>query len=432
LRGGGTSGGLTLSRRLRKKILNNGDFVFPLGDNGRYGPITIYNTTNAAAAFWEADYFNTGHSSSSVTGSLVAVSTDEYWRIDNPAAGNAAEVKLRWDPNSDITPITTGDINDIVVAEYNGVNWVDKASDAPTGNNYNGTVKTTSTINTDPIYYTLGSTATILAQAYFTTLDDVCDGLSIPVSFSGVVAGDLDFTLSYSKDGVDQADVNVTSLTYSLPTSGAGDYRLNGFTFNGGTPGGFNTSIVTVNPSPAQPTITPADGDPSLTFCEGGSVILTSSAAPVGGSYLWSNTETNQNANVNTTGNYTVQVTNSFGCYSPASAVKVVTVNPLPLFTPSALPGTICFGSTSQLHANFVGVTYLWSPADDLDNPGIENPVFDPSITGTNPTSPIQRTTLFSVTVTDSNGCEDTGTVSVIVNRRPETGPQYHISNTWP
>ncbi len=65
-----------------------------------------------------------------------------------------------------------------------------------------------------------------------------------------------------------------------------------------------------------------------------------------------------------------MQVSNAAGCYSVASAPKTVTVNPLPLFTPSATPGTICFGDDSQLSAGY-GVptaSYLWDPIAGLDD----------------------------------------------------------------
>ena len=417
---------------MRKLINSGGDFVFPLGDNNRYGPMSVYNATNGSAAFWQAEYFNLPHASNSVTGSLIAVSIDEYWAIDNPNAGDAVEIELRWDSNSSITPLVTGDINEIVVAEFNGTNWAEKPSNNPSGDNYDGTVKTTAAINTDLIYYTLGSTITISAQAYFTTPNDVCENVSIPVSFSGVTASELNFTLYYSYNSGASSSVSVTALPYSLPTAdGPGTYELTGFEYNsGGNTGVVDNTVVTVNAAPAQPAITPADLDPSLTFCAGGSVILTSSA---GTGYLWSTGATTQNINVNTTGSYTVQVSNASGCYSLASNSKAVTVNPLPIVNPTATPATICFGETSQLNVG-AGASYLWSPDVNLVGVGAEtsqNPVFDPSQTGSNPTTATPVTTTFSVTVTDINGCSDTGTVDVNVYRLPETGPQYHIPNNF-
>ncbi|REJ82829.1 MAG: hypothetical protein DWQ44_01560 [Bacteroidetes bacterium] len=69
-----------------------------------------------------------------------------------------------------------------------------------------------------------------------------------------------------------------------------------------------------------QATITP--GGPT-TFCSGGSVTLTASS---GDTYLWSNNETTQSIVVNTSGTFSVVVTDAFNC-SSTSAPVTVTVN---------------------------------------------------------------------------------------------------------
>ncbi|SEN40663.1 conserved repeat domain-containing protein, partial [Flavobacterium sp. fv08] len=81
---------------------------------------------------------------------------------------------------------------------------------------------------------------------------------------------------------------------------------------------------VTVNPTPAAPSIT-ADGP--TTFCSGGSITLTSTG---GNSYLWSTGATTQSITVSASGTYSVRITNASGCQSAASATTLVTVNPTP------------------------------------------------------------------------------------------------------
>ncbi len=118
--------------------------------------------------------------------------------------------------------------------------------------------------------------------------------------------------------------------------------------------------------TPPQPTIT-ASG--ATTFCQGDNVILTSSAA---NNNLWSNGATTQSITVNTSGNYSVSVSNTNGC-SATSISESITVLPVPQFTYStsgmvasfSIFGTGCTsflwdfgnGNTSTINPNPI-VTY--------------------------------------------------------------------------
>jgi hypothetical protein len=109
--------------------------------------------------------------------------------------------------------------------------------------------------------------------------------------------------------------------------------------------------IVTVNPLPANPAITP--GGPT-TFCAGGSVALTSSSTSGNQWFLNGNAiggATNQTYSATSSGSYTVKVTGANSCTSNASAATAVTVNPLPA-TPTITPGgatTFCTGGGVNL-----------------------------------------------------------------------------------
>lgn len=87
---------------------------------------------------------------------------------------------------------------------------------------------------------------------------------------------------------------------------------------------------ATINPVPAQPvivsSITPAAG--SITACSSSTLTLT---APAGfATYDWSNGESTQQITVTASGVYFVNVTNTEGCTSPASASLTVTILPEP------------------------------------------------------------------------------------------------------
>jgi hypothetical protein len=126
--------------------------------------------------------------------------------------------------------------------------------------------------------------------------------------------------------------IGSVTLISSGSSSGAlaGSYSILPSAATGGTFSDSNytityaiTGVLTVNPS-LTPTIT-AGG--STSFCSGGNVVLTSST---GTSYLWSNGATTQCITVSTSGSYTVQITNSFGCTSPSSVATTVTVTAQP------------------------------------------------------------------------------------------------------
>ncbi|UTA66280.1 sialate O-acetylesterase [Emticicia sp. 21SJ11W-3] len=80
---------------------------------------------------------------------------------------------------------------------------------------------------------------------------------------------------------------------------------------------------VQVNPLPAKPTIF-ASGP--TTFCEGSSVILTSSTSVNG--YIWNNSAAAQTVNTSTSGVFSVKTRNENGCISPASDEVQVDVKP--------------------------------------------------------------------------------------------------------
>ena len=128
---------------------------------------------------------------------------------------------------------------------------------------------------------------------------------------------------------------NLTATTYyrAAVKSGA---CLEGFT---------PVFTVTVNPLPATPTITG-----TLSFCTGGSTVLTSSATTGNqwykdGALVSGETATTYTAT--TVGSYTVVVTSAAGCTSAVSAASVVTESPLPTASIAYSNGPICSGSNA-------------------------------------------------------------------------------------
>ncbi len=139
---------------------------------------------------------------------------------------------------------------------------------------------------------------------------------------------------------------------------------------------------VTVFQQPAAATIT-ANGP--ATFCQGNSVVLSSSPSA---SYLWSNGATTQTITVNSSGNYSVTVTDANGCIAPTSSVFSVTVTAPPAAPTLSASGALsfCSGGNVTLNTNQAdGIT--WS-------------------TGATTTQiTVNNSGAYTATYTDANGC---------------------------
>ena len=192
-------------------------------------------------------------------------------------------------------------------------------------------------------------------------------------------------------NGATTASINVTT---------SGSYTVQVTNASGCQSTASVPTVVTVNALPAAPTITPGG---ATTFCDGGSVTLTSSA---GTSYLWSNAATTASISATTSGSYTVQITDANGCTSPFSSPIAVTVNALPA-TPTITPGgptTFCAGGSVTLTSS-AGISYLWS-----------NGATTPSINVTASGS-------YTVQITNASGCLSTASAPTVVtvNALPAT-----------
>ena len=136
----------------------------------------------------------------------------------------------------------------------------------------------------------------------------------------------------------------------------------------------------------------------SLTFCDGNSTSLNSNSGY--SVYNWSTNETTQAITVNNPGLYSVTVTDSFGCHGHDSVT--VTMNPLP--HPIIVGDTMfCRNGFTTLDAGNGYLHYYWSNSEssqsiDVNTPGI-----------------------YSVVVTDLNGCIDSTNKQIIESPYPDT-----------
>ena len=137
-------------------------------------------------------------------------------------------------------------------------------------------------------------------------------------------------------------------------------------------------------------------------ICEGEDVVFTTSYPLAGYTYTWHDASKGNSfeiisATIVEGGNISVDVVSDEGC--SGSANIVLTVNALP--TPELSAAPICLGQNRVLDHGLIGVQSVWDHGET-----------------TNPIT-VTNSGLYRVTVSDENNCEDTVSVSLLVNAPP-------------
>ncbi len=176
---------------------------------------------------------------------------------------------------------------------------------------------------------------------------------------------------------------------------------------------GYDTVKVVVYEQPE------IDAGEDVEICNGSSVDIGNQAS--GGktpyTYSWSPSAGLSDADIaqpaaspNQTTTYRVTVTDDNGCM----AVDQVTIKVFE--NPTASAGgdvEICFGDTTVIGQQAADGTppyeYSWSPTKALSDPNIASPEAYP-----------EQSTVYTVTVTDANGCESTDDIEVVVHELPQ------------
>ena len=220
-------------------------------------------------------------------------------------------------------------------------------------------------IKTDTVNVSLNPLPVISAGAD----QSVCSGQSVTLNAFGGV------TYIWNPGGSTSSTISVSPVSNTT-------YIVTGTAANGCT--STDAVVVNVNSLPT------ANAGPDVSICNGANAVLTASG---GGTYVWSpggSTSSTLTVNPSNTQTYQVTVTNG-GC-SATDSVRV-TVNARPVINiPSFF---LCVGASSILDAGNPGSTYVWSTGQ------------------TTQTININSGGIYSVTVTNSNGCTSSSSSTV-------------------
>jgi len=178
-------------------------------------------------------------------------------------------------------------------------------------------------------------------------------------------------------------------LTQSISTNAAGLYYVDVTNTDNCT----TRDSITLALSSSNMTV---DLGADSTFC--GTIFYTRNAANPGSSYEWSTGAVNQSINIIAAGQYFVKVTDVNGC------VKSDTINinlGAPIVVDLGNEQNLCEGNSATLDALNNGSTFLWSDGT------------------TARTLMVGLTGIYSVTVRNSDNCEATDQVSIIVAGKP-------------
>jgi hypothetical protein len=290
----------------------------------------------------------------------------------------------------------------------------------------NGTATANPVGGTSPYSYlwnTTGTTQTITALAPATYFVTVSDANGCSATANGNVIQGASLTATSSTTNVSCFGGNNGSGTVT-PTGGITPYTYlwsSGQTTDAATGLTAGSYLITVtdaatcsavvNLSVGQPTSALSAGTPTSTPRTCAAANGTATVTPAGGTspytYLWTGGQTTATATGLTNTNYNVTVTDANGC----TAVTFVTVG----ITPNPTPGAgntspVCAGIDIDLTATG-GTSYAWSAPSGYTASGSPATI-------TNPTAAMNNN-IYTVTVTDANGCTATTTTQITVYPLP-------------
>ena len=354
------------------------------------GSVDIQASTGASTYLW-SNGATTSTISAATSGTYTVVVSNTFGCT---ATSNAIAVNVNPAPNATIYPGASVNICD-------GSSVTLSTGTAAAYLWSNGSTAPTITLNAAGTYSVVltgsnGCTATSSATTVTVTPVPVAS-----ISASGPTAICQGSSVTLTAAPATNYLWNNGATTQSITVSTVGSYFVNVGT---GSCSATSTPVfVSYNPVPVA-NITPSG---PTTFCLGSQVTLNGPAGN-GYTYLWSNGATTQGITSAAAGNFSVTVTNAFGC-SASSSSQAVVVNPLPVVTPITGTATLCSNGQTQLANVMTGGIFTSS---NLNVASIGNTSGLVSGIGAGSST-------ISYLYTDNNGCSNTVTYPITVVAAP-------------
>ena len=235
----------------------NEDFTFPIGDGSNYRPIGISDLSNSFST--TVEYFNTTPPNAEQRpDEMVSLGTCGYWEMSSSDALAMGKVTLHWDEDCPVN-----DISEVVVARWNGTEWVSEGRATVTGDATQGSVTTASPQNEFGLFALAERLVAPVAEDDNATTEE-----DTPVTID-VVANDTD------NNGIDPTSVVIVQEpqhgTVSVdPLTGAVTYTPEPDYFDETIPDVFTYTVEDIkgtvsNEATVSITVTPVNDAPRVT-----------------------------------------------------------------------------------------------------------------------------------------------------------------------
>ncbi|MCB0428685.1 MAG: T9SS type A sorting domain-containing protein [Flavobacteriales bacterium] len=199
-----TVSGMADDKHVDGVVRKTGDdaFTFPVGDGGRYMPLTI-TAPSVATDIFTAQYIYSDpdptYDATSREGTLYNVSRVEYWLMDRTNGSSDVTVTLSFVTSSGVL-----DLPDLVVARWDGTKWVDEGNGGTTGDKDDGTVASAAAVTSFGSAFAIG-TITSDNPLPIQWLDFIAYYQDHDVKLNWTTATEINndhFTIERSRDGV--------------------------------------------------------------------------------------------------------------------------------------------------------------------------------------------------------------------------------------